>query len=223
MYYRRKPKKKLNKVKLTLISLGVSIIITFTFGIYYFDRVIEPTVMLVADAEMRARVLEIVNKNIYEIYENNFNYDELVTIEKDSTGKITMVKADTVKLNALATQIAIQSQQDIKDVGSLGVKIPLGYITKNNIISYWGPSITVKMVPIGRVQLDYDSTFESAGINQTRHKIYIKMKCDLNIILPLQRREVQVRNEIPVSETIIVGEIPENALGWGFMSNNDNK
>ncbi|MGL5244333.1 MAG: sporulation protein YunB, partial [Sarcina sp.] len=167
--------------------------------------------------------IDIINKNISNIYEKKFDYEELVKIDKDKEGNIVMIKADAVKLNSLATEVAIKAQQEIREVGSIGVKIPIGYITKNNIMSYWGPTITVKMEPIGRVEIAYDSIFESAGINQTRHKVYINVKTDLKIILPLQSREVEVKNEIPVSETIIVGKIPRTSLANDIFENINNK
>lgn len=128
-----------------------------------------------------------------------------------------MINADTIKLNELATEVAIKSQRDIKEVGSIGVKIPIGYITKNNIMSYWGPSITVKMEPIGRVLVTYESLFESAGINQTRHKILVNVKTNLKIILPLNFKEVEVINQIPISDTVIVGEVPNSIWGGDIL------
>lgn len=221
MYYRQKPRKKKNKIKRVTISVIFLFIFSSISLIYYFDKVVQPTVMLVADSEMRARVVEIINRNIINVYERKFNYDDIVNVEKDSNGKVVMLRADTVKLNALATEVAILSQQEIKEVGSIGVKMPLGYISKNNILSYYGPSITVKMEPIGRVETSYDSVFESAGINQTRHKIYINVRTDLKVILPLASREVEVKHEIPVAETVIVGDIPRTALGADLLRNKD--
>lgn len=219
MYYRQKPKKKMKKIKMITMAVILGFSVVVISFIYYFDKVVQPTVMLVADSEMRARVVEIINKNIVSVYESKFNYDDIISVEKDSNGKVVMLRADTVKLNALATEVAILSQQEIKEVGSIGVKMPLGYITKNNLLSYYGPSITVKMEPIGRVETSYDSVFESAGINQTRHKIYINVKTDLKIILPLTNREVEVKHEIPVAETVIVGDIPRTALGSDLLRN----
>lgn len=217
MYYRKKSKKKNSVVKKIILSSLLFIISFFIIFIYYFDNVIFPTVMLVADSEMRAKTLEIINENIVNIYDEKFNYNEIIEITKDNDGKISMLKADTVKLNALASEVSLKSQQQIKEVGTIGIKMPIGYITQNNILSYFGPSIVVKMEPIGRVDIKYNSTFQSAGINQTIHKIYIDVTTNLKIILPLQSREVEVKNEIPVSETIIVGEIPRTALGVDFM------
>ena len=172
---------------------------------------------------MQAKTLDIINNNIAEVYTQKFNYDDVIKVQKDSSGAIKMINADTIKLNELATEVAIKSQRDIKEVGSIGVKMPIGYITKNNIMSYWGPSITVKMEPIGRVEVTYDSLFESAGINQTRHKILVNVKTNLKIILPLQSKEVEVVNQIPISDTVIVGEVPNSMWGGNMLQGINDK
>lgn len=218
MYCVNKQKHNKKYFKKYLIMFIVIIIPLFLSFIYCFDKIIAPTVLLVADSEMRAKTLDVINKNIAEVYVERFNYEDLIQIEKDDAGNIDMLKANTIRLNELATEVAIKSQEDIKEIGSIGVKMPIGYITKNNIMSYWGPSITVKMEPIGRVEVDYDSIFESAGINQTRHKILVNVKTNLKIILPLQYKEVEVVNKIPVSDTVIVGDIPRSMWGGNILS-----
>ncbi|HJF35708.1 MAG TPA: sporulation protein YunB, partial [Clostridium perfringens] len=185
MYYVNKNKRKKIDFKKYLIITLLMIIACFLIFIYVFDKIIAPTVLLVSDSEMQAKTLDIINTNIAEVYTEKFNYNDVIKVQKDSSGAIKMINADTIKLNELATEVAIKSQRDIKEVGSIGVKMPIGYITKNNIMSYWGPSITVKMEPIGRVVVTYESLFESAGINQTRHKILVNVKTNLKIILPL--------------------------------------
>ena len=201
------------KIRLYISLLVISLGIMFISFIYYFDKVIAPTVLLVADAEMRAKAVDIINDNIGNIYTDGFVYDEIMEIDKDELGKITMVQADTIKLNALATKVAIEAQNDIEDIGTVGVKIPLGYAMKNNILAYFGPSITVKMEPIGRIQTSYESSFESAGINQTRHKIYINLITNLKIVLPMQSREVEVKHQIPIADNLILGEVPRTSIG----------
>lgn len=217
MYNRvpRNNKKKLKKLKVKLFI--ILIISIFGFSFYYMDKTLTPAIILVADSEMRARTLDIINTNIEEIYEEEFENSDLVTVEKDSNDKIVMVKADTVKLNTLATKISLVSQEKLIDMGKLGFKIPLGYVSKSSILTYLGPDIIVKMRPIGRVEVAYESTFESAGINQTRLKIYMKVKTTMQIILPFESRELEIINDIPVSETIIVGEIPQTILGTGVL------
>lgn len=202
-----------HKIRNRVLLIITIIMMNFTIFIYIFDRTLMPTVMAVADAEMRAKATEIVNTAIINEYTKQFNYDEIIRVDKDSQGNIVMLKADTLKMNKIACDVALVSQKELMKLGEIGIKIPIGYITRNNILSYYGPSITIKMQPIGLVETKYSSEFESAGINQTRHKIYVKLKTTVRVIIPLRSNDIEVANEIPIAETIIVGKTPNTAIG----------
>ncbi|CUN98650.1 MAG: sporulation protein YunB [Sarcina ventriculi] len=212
-----KKRKSLKKVKIRFLIIIICTLIIFIF--YSINKNLSPAIIAVADSELRARTLDIINTNIQTIYDEEFKDTDLVSVEKDSNDKIVMVKADTVRLNTLATKISLKGQDELEKMGKVGFKIPLGYVSKISILSYLGPDIIVKMRPIGRVEVSYESVFESAGINQTRLKIYMNVKSTMQIILPFESRDLEVVNNVPVCETIIVGEIPRTILGSDVLSN----
>lgn len=212
-----KKRKSLKKVKIRFLIIIICTLIIFIF--YSINKNLSPAIIAVADSELRARTLDIINTNIQTIYDEEFKDIDLVSVEKDFNDKIVMVKADTVRLNTLATKISLKGQDELEKMGKVGFKIPLGYVSKVSILSYLGPDIIVKMRPIGRVEVSYESVFESAGINQTRLKIYMNVKSTMQIILPFESRDLEVVNNVPVSETIIVGEIPRTILGSDVLSN----
>lgn len=179
---------------------------------YYTSSVLTPGLMSIAEAQYKSSAVEIVEQTAYDIYSQNYNYEDFVNIEKDSSGNITMLRANTVKMSAVAQKVALACTTKLKQQGNDGVKIPLGYASRNNIFGDAGPDITVKMKPIDRVEIKYDSEFESAGINQTRHKIKVKLTTKMKIILPTTNKEIEVCDEIPISETIIVGKVPDTNL-----------
>ncbi|MDE6302860.1 MAG: sporulation protein YunB, partial [Clostridia bacterium] len=74
------------------------------------------------------------------------------------------------------------------------------------------------IVPIGTANCDFVAYFQSAGINQTSHKIYIDVYADVNIITPIDEPTVQVKAEILVCENVIVGEIPNVYLSMNDIS-----
>jgi len=92
--------KAITKFKITLVIFFVfSVLSTF---VYALDAIILPTVIVTCDAEMKARATEIINKTIFNEYSTNFNYDEIIKVEKDGEGNIAMLKADTLKMNKIA-------------------------------------------------------------------------------------------------------------------------
>lgn len=209
-----------NKTKIKIIAAFAIIIIFFNFFIYEFDKVITPTLVIVANAEMRAKATEIINIAILEEYSKQFKYEDVIKIEKDLNGNIVMVQADTINMSKIASQVALKSQNQLKEYGEVGVKMPLGYIFENNLLSSMGPDILIKMVPVGYIETKYLSEFESAGINQTRHKIYVEVTAKLRVLMFIGKSDIEVKCQVPVSETIIVGKIPNNAFNMDLNNLN---
>lgn len=202
--------KAITKFKLLIIVFFL-ISLSFT-AIYALDAVIMPTVMVTCDAEMKAKATEIINKAIFEEYSNNFNYGEIINVEKDGEGNISMIRTDTLKMNKIATGVALNAQEEIRRIGEVGIRLPFGYLAKNNILAYYGPKVTVRMQPIGHIETKYISKFETAGINQTRHKIYLEAKTKIKIIIPMASSDMEIVNQVPIAETIIVGKVPQTSL-----------
>jgi len=96
----------------------------------------------------------------------------------------------------------------LKEISESVIKVPLRNAFDTHIIDL--PSIRVKIIPQGSVTVDYATEFESTGINQTRHRIYIIVNTDIKMIVPLVSENIRVTTNIPIAETIIVGDVPES-------------
>lgn len=214
-----------NKIKLKVRIVIIVIIFSLVAFGYQFNKNIMSTIIIASDAEMRGRATEIINKIVLDEYSKQFNYNNIINIEKDRDGNIVMLQADTLKLNKIACDVSIKTQNQLRNMGDTGIKIPLGYIFKNSILAYIGPKIMVKMQPIGSIETKYISQFQSSGINQTRHKIFVKLNTTIRVIIPLMSNDIKIENEIPISEIIIVGKVPETSVQLdlteaGFKLNN---
>lgn len=205
------------KLKFTIIIfLIMTFLITF---IYTLDKIIMPTVKLVADAQMRAEVTNTINKTIFQEYSKNFNYNDIIKFDKDNDGNIIMMSADTLKLSEIATLTVLKAQDELEEKSKVDIKIPMGYVTKNNILGRFGPDVKIRMRPIGHITTRYISEFEDAGINQTRHKIYIETTTRVKMIMAVSSSELEIVNEIPIVETIIVGRVPSTAIQMDLNGN----
>lgn len=224
-YYTKRPKNHGNmkfkqcKVPPSLIIVLI-IIIAFNSIIYIFGKRILPVVLNIGEIKIKSEAVKIMNEESVNVYSENFKYDDIIYIEKDADGNITMVRADTVKQNYLASQVVLKCDERLSELEDLGVKIPLGYLTNNVMFYNMGPKITVKMQQVGNITTSYESEFESAGINQTRHKIYLNLTTTMRITVPFNSKEVEVTCQIPVSDTIIVGKIPETAINMNGSNSN---
>ena len=86
--------------------------------------------------------------------------------------------------------------------------IPLGAALGVSLFSGAGPLINVSVVPVGSVTTAFATSFESAGINQTRHEISLQASVLMRIIVPTGADSVTVDTLVPIAESIIVGQVP---------------
>ncbi|MCM1394039.1 MAG: sporulation protein YunB [[Eubacterium] siraeum] len=205
------------KVLRVVIAIVVFIVI-FIFCTIYFRNNVVPTVMDSSIAQVRAIATNAVNLAATTVINGGLTYDELFEVKYDNNGKITMIQANSPRINTIAREIANLAQANLDDLGVQEISIAVGTFTGFALLTGFGPDVTIKIVPIGAANCDFVSCFQSAGINQTLHKIYIDVYADVSIITPIDEPTVQVKAEILVCENVIVGEIPDTYLNMTDIS-----
>ena len=129
----------------------------------------------------------------------------------------TPISANSAVVNTLAHTTAILSQKKINEIQSFDVNIPLGTLSGIPLLSEKGPTVNVVVSPIGNVSCNFTSMFESAGINQTLHRIYINVQSKVDLIMPTSHVEVETTTPILVCESLIIGKVPDTFLQGGLL------
>lgn len=198
---------KRNKMKKYIVIFFILFLIIFSF--YKVDRDLKPLIMAYCDSEARIIAARTINETVRTEFANKITYDDVMNVKIDKDGNIVMIQANTVELNRIGSEIALSVQQKIEEIESAEAKIPLGALLKNDLLAYYGPKITFKMQPMGSVTTTYRSEFQEAGINQTRHIVYLDITSNIIVIVPLSRNYVSMTSSIPIAESIIVGKVPD--------------
>lgn len=182
------------------------LIIFLMYSYYIVERNIKPTIIALSEINARLVATQAINDAVNnKISSNSFNH--LVDFKADNSGRIAMIQANTVEMNKLAAETSLEIQNEIKKIGIMDLKIPVSSIFGSQIFANTGPKINVKIQPAGTVDVDFYTDFEEAGINQTRLKIYLIVKTDVQTVVPLASNKIDVTTHIPVSETIIVSDV----------------
>ena len=92
------------------------------------------------------------------------------------------------------------------------IQIPLGSLLDLDLLWGLGPTMNVHAMALGTVEGEFSSEFSSAGINQTIHKIELDLVIPLTLMLPGRVVETVCETQIPIAETVIVGQVPETYL-----------
>lgn len=198
---RRRFGHKGRKKKVFLFVIVLAIILVYSY--YIVEKNIKPTMLAMSEINARLIATEAINEAVKTKISSNA-FDDLVGFKTDNNGRIALIQANTVLMNKLAAETTLEIQDKIKDIGTTNLKIPLSSIFGSQMFANVGPQINVSIRPAGTVNVDFYTDFEEAGINQTRLKIYLLVRTNVQIVVPLASNTVDVTTHIPVSETIIV-------------------
>ncbi|TYP49826.1 sporulation protein YunB [Thermosediminibacter litoriperuensis] len=209
-WYRRIFTYKLVNFYVLLITMAVLAFFMFIF----IERQIAPSVLAIAEARARILATEAINRAVKEKITKNVQYKDLITIHKDVSGQITLIQINTIEINRIETETTLEVVRTLKEITMDGIKIPLGVITGSKILANMGPSINVSLYPVGTAQVDTSEAFEEAGINQTRHKIILDITAQVRVVQPFLSSNVEIKTNVPIAETIIVGNVPQTILDF---------
>ena len=68
--------------------------------------------------------------------------------------------------------------------------------------------IKIVISSIGNVETDLRSEFTAQGINQTLHRIYLNLECEVTILTPYDSINEKIDNQVLIAESVIIGNIP---------------
>ena len=198
-------KRRWPQVLLLLMSLPVLLFV-------WMDLNLKPVILSMAEAKARVMAVEAVNNAAYEVMRERIRYSDLIVVAMDDAGRVSMLQADTMRMNELGTRTALVAQRNLDALAATGIRIPIGAATGSRLLAGSGPAITVSLVPRGSVTAEFVSDFTSAGINQTRHRIYLKMNTVVRMVIPTGAGQAQVSAYVPIAESIIVGQVPQTFI-----------
>lgn len=196
---------KNNKKPIKFITIITIAIVTFTMAINSINPVFEK----LCEDKAKSIATIICNEESTKIIKQ-YKYEDLVTIYKDSEENITMIKSNITPINLIISDSAEKIQKRLNSIEQEQIGIKLGSFVKTKLFSGIGPTIPVKLSTTGNVETDLRSEFESKGINQTIHRIYLQVDCKVNILTPYTVFEESISNQILIAENIIVGKIPQS-------------
>ena len=210
------PLKKLKKG----IILAVIFLVIVVVCIYTLNSV-SPTIVAFSEAKIKSLTTAAVNSAIFEVMLEPISYSDLVSIEKNADGEITLIAANSMIINKLARDMAQSTETYIEKMGEQDVKIPIGTLSGSPLLAGKGFKVTIRVLPLGSVKCQFVSEFETAGINQTRHEIYLDVVATISIVLPTSQSIVKTNTPVLVSESIIVGKVPDTYLSAGSIFGQD--
>lgn len=154
---------------------------------------------------------------LQDMSENNSDYSEIVTMNKNDTGEVMSITSNIEKINSLKSRVALIVQEKICSLKAKDISIPMGTLSGIEFLNCKGPLVPLKIAASGNVQTDLKSDFFSVGINQTIHRINLMVHTKVSVLMTGCSTSFESDNKVLISETVIVGKVPN--LYGGSVTN----
>ncbi len=203
IWYKRK-KRTGKRIKRTFIVLFL-----ITSFILYYRFCITVQILNICTDTVYSKSAAAINTAVNITLSDNVKYTDLITVEKDAQGNISFMTTNAQKINAISREIANNTQILLKTELNNGMPIPYLAFTGISLISAYGKTINIKCLTVPTAYCEFFGNFTSVGINQTLHSIYVKATCKVNFELPFYKKQVNFTSDILISETVLIGKVPE--------------
>ncbi len=192
-----------------VLGIGLALLV-----IRMVDAALRPAVTTLASVEVEQNVTTIVNEAVTAtMADQGTAYTELVSVERDGAGRVSLLAVNSVKLNHLRALILQRVLEQVEGLDAQELGVPLGALTGFSTASDWGPVLPVGVLTAAVPRAEFSNHFTTQGINQTLHQILLDVTVEVTLLIPGGPVDTSVSTQVCVAETLLVGEVPETYLG----------
>lgn len=177
------------------------------------SRRLEPALETAAVTRAQNAISLAVSTEVDEsLNAEGMTYGDFVAVEKDSGGRVASLSLQTLQGSRFKREVISRLVERFEQMGTEELSVPAGNLTGVLLLSAAGPDIRVRVRSVGQVTAEYQNEFTSAGVNQTRHSVYLDVSVTLYLLIPGKIVPVSSNERVCVAETVIVGQVPDTYL-----------
>ncbi|MDQ0257627.1 sporulation protein YunB [Evansella vedderi] len=231
-----RPRKRKGPLPFRYVFLISLLIFTFLTvqGLILVEKGIRPALMTIAQTETQRIGTLAINDAISKRILEDLGLEDLVQIERDNNGNVSIVQFNHVTYNRVMVETVKRVQNYLNDIEHGKVRdihlpsevdvdmegaafsedgiihmIPLGQATNNALLAHLGPRVPVRLSAIGDVKANFGQDVISTGINNTVISLTIDIEVDVRVVIPFATDDAVIKTSIPVGQVFVPGEVPE--------------
>lgn len=218
MRRRRRPPRRTSPGRQILASICVGLVLGI-LAIHAFNSRVRPDIItIVSDHlsnQISSQICDVVNA---ELEDEGFTYDSICHIEYGADGNISSLQTDMARLSLLQNTITTGVAQEFDNsLIAEQVHVPIGSLLPGLIFNGRGPDITVQVQTVGNISAEFDNEFFSEGINQTLHRVVLRVTADLSLLLPGGIYTYTSETRMILAETVLLGQVPDSFGVFGGL------
>lgn len=201
-WYRRRIRGRPSKRKRLLLvtAIGVLLVHGFLFRL-------RPSLADYAENEIQYRATKGMEQAVSQAMQQQSQaVAELCTLDNGSASALTM---NANAAEQIRTQTVRNTYEAINELEQRSLSVPIGTLIDPQYLAGIGPKLPFSAVGLGMASSSIQSEFVDSGINQTKYSLVLHISAEVQLHALCCSRTVTITNDYPLTETIIVGEVPK--------------
>lgn len=185
------------------------LIIFFVISIAYIHFVM-PISVKICQKYAITSINNIIQNSMYSASKNIKSEDFI--LRSDNNGRLEYLSVNSIIVNNICAETASTVSQNLNNLTTSKIRLPLGVFTGLPILSHFGPSTTIRLQPIGDATADYETSMTQAGVNQVNFQVWINVHTTVSIVNPLWSKDLEITRKLTLVNTVFNGEIPKTYI-----------
>ena len=185
------------------------LIIFFVISVAYIHFVM-PISVKICQKYAITSINNIIQNSLYSSSKNIKSEDFI--LRSDNNGRLEYLSVNSMIVNNICAETASTVSQNLNNLTTSKIRLPLGVFTGLPILSHFGPSTTIRLQPIGDATADYETSMTQAGVNQVNFQVWINVHTTVSIVNPLWSKDLEISRKLTLVNTVFNGEIPKTYI-----------
>ena len=205
--------KKFFKIPFLFLTILCIIVWFIYWFILQFENEVLPTAIKVSQKYATNIISQEINKSVETIISDlNLHTQDFFNKNIDKDTNKTYLDVDTILINNVCAKVSNELSKNLRNISDTKIDLPMGIFSGISAFSELGPSFTVYLSSIGDAIVDYETNFQSVGINQINFQVYLNINCSVSIINPMYKKDIEVKRKLMLVNTVFNGEVPNTYL-----------
>jgi len=207
-YRRKSPRKRQKKNRALRRCLALLLFLIIIAVV--FDIRMRPYIAHYGENLSKNMAMQAMDAAVQKVLASEkLNYDDIIKISRGADGDIEALETDTATVNQLKGAVNIAILDEMASSAYSQIAVPIGNTLGSPLLFGHGPKVAYRISVNGGAVTELSSSFESAGINQTRHLIWIDVKMSVLAVMAGSTSNVDVDSQYLVADTVLVGRVPD--------------
>ena len=185
------------------------LIIFFVISVAYIHFVM-PISVKICQKYAITSINNIIQNSLYSSSKNIKSEDFI--LRSDNNGRLEYLSVNSMIVNNICAETASTVSQNLNNLTTSKIRLPLGVFTGLPILSHFGPSTTIRLQPIGDATADYETSMTQAGVNQVNFQVWINVHTTVSIVNPLWSKDLEITRKLTLVNTVFNGDIPKTYI-----------